>query len=56
MVDFEKLKEISNLLDDCNNKELAALLSNFIESCSKGGTKTVGFVGDDLVGKSTIIN
>ena len=56
MVDFEKLKEISNLLGDCNNKELAALLSNFIESYSKGGTKTVGFVGDDLVGKSTIIN
>lgn len=56
MVDFEKLKEISNLLGDCNNKELAALLSNFIESYSKGGTKTIGFVGDDLVGKSTIIN
>lgn len=56
MVDFEKLKEISNLLGDCNNKELAALLSNFIESYSKGGTKTVGFVGDGLVGKSTIIN
>lgn len=56
MVDFEKLKEISNLLGDCNNKEMAALLSNFIESYSKGGTKTIGFVGDDLVGKSTIIN
>lgn len=56
MVDFEKLKEISNLLGNCNNKELAALLSNFIESYSKGGTKTIGFVGDDLVGKSTIIN
>lgn len=56
MVDFEKLREISNLLGDCNNKELAGLLSNFIESYSKGGTKTVGFVGDDLVGKSTIIN
>ena len=56
MVDFEKLREISNLLGDCNNKELAGLLVNFIESHSKGGTKTVGFVGDDLVGKSTIIN
>lgn len=56
MVDFEKLQKISNLLGECNNKELAGLLANFIESHSKGGTKTVGFVGDDLVGKSTIIN
>lgn len=56
MVDFEKLQEISNLLEDCNNKELAGLLSNFIESHNKGGIKTIGFLGDDLVGKSTIIN
>lgn len=56
MVDFEKLREISNLLGDCNNKELAGLLSNFIESYNKGGTKTIGFLGDDLVGKSAIIN
>ena len=56
MVDFEKLREISNLLGDCNNKELAGLLSNFIENYNKGGTKTIGFLGDDLVGKSTIIN
>lgn len=56
MVDFEKLQQISNLLGECNNKELAGLLANFIESHGKGGTKTVGFIGDDLVGKSTIIN
>jgi len=56
MVDFEKLQEISNLLEDCNNKELAGLLSNFIESHNKGSIKTIGFLGDDLVGKSTIIN
>ena len=56
MVDFEKLQEISNLLEDCNNKELAGLLSNFIQSHNKGSVKTIGFLGDDLVGKSTIIN
>lgn len=56
MVDFEKLQQISNLLVECNNKELAELLANFIESHNKDGTKTIGFLGDDLVGKSTIIN
>ena len=56
MKKVELMKEIQQELDKCGNKALAQLLANVLTRQAEKNTHTIGFVGDDLVGKSTIIN
>lgn len=51
-----ELITIQNELKEIGNKTLSILLSNTLERQSEKNKHVIGFIGDDLVGKSTIIN
>lgn len=56
MNQLEFLKEIQQEIDKSGNKSLAQMLDNVLTRQAVKNTYTIGFMGDDLVGKSTIIN
>lgn len=51
-----QLIKIKEELKEIGDKSLVTFLSNVLERKSEKNTHVIGFVGDDLVGKSTIIN
>lgn len=56
MEKIDALKEIQQELTESGENMLSMLLSNTIERQSEKSTHTIGIIGDDLAGKSTIIN
>lgn len=50
------LGEIKYELEACGNKKMSELISNVLEKQVAKNIRTLGIIGDDLVGKSTIIN
>lgn len=50
------LGEIQRELEACGNKKMSDLISNVLERQADKNIRTLGIIGDDLVGKSTIIN
>ena len=50
------LGEIQHELEVCGNKKMSDLISNVLERQADKNIRTLGIIGDDLVGKSTIIN
>lgn len=56
MKDKVALGEIQHELEECGNKKMSDLISNVLERQEAKNIRTLGIIGDDLVGKSTIIN
>ena len=52
----ENLTDIQIMLSDSGYQGYANLLSYFLEKNNSKGKRIIGFVGDELVGKSTVIN
>ena len=56
---MEKTKElgdIQNELRACGYEKMSVMLSNVLERQREKNIRTLGIIGDDLVGKSTVIN
>lgn len=53
---IDAIRDLQQKLIECNNPELSMVLSNVVDRQSEKKFHTIGFMGDDLVGKSTVIN
>lgn len=53
---LDHIIKIQNALKSSGYTAYADLISNYISKAEKKGKHVVGFIGDDVVGKSTVIN